>query len=141
MGVIVDTSIWVDLERKRLGAADLEAIVGDEPVFVTPVTIAELEYGLARALTEAQRERRAAALALVKAGPCLPITDATGEVFGRVAAQLDQKGRPAKHRAQDLWIASLALQHGLKVLTQNRSDFEDIPGLTILSPPPPPREP
>ena len=137
MGVIVDTSIWVDVERKRLSAAELEAALGGEPVFVTPVTIAELEYGLARAATEAQRERRAAALALIKARPCLPITDATGEVFGRLAAQLDQKGRPSRHRAQNLWIGSLALQHGLRLLTQNRSDFEDIPGLTILSPPPP----
>ena len=32
----------------------------------------------------------------------------------------------------DLWIASLALQHGHSVLTRNRRDFEDIPGLAVL---------
>jgi predicted nucleic acid-binding protein len=137
MGVIVDTSVWVDVERNRLRPEQLEATVGGEPVFVTPVTIAELEYGLVRARTEAQRKRRAAALFLIKARPCLPITQATGEVFGRLAAHLDQEGRPSRHRAQDLWIASVALLHGLKLLTQNRRDFEDIPGLSILSPPPP----
>ncbi|HUT37436.1 MAG TPA: PIN domain-containing protein [Planctomycetota bacterium] len=133
MGVIADTSIWIDLERGFLRAADLEAAVEGDDVFVAPVTFAEMEYGFRRARGREQRSQRAAALAAIKARPCLAITDQTGEIFGRVAADLDSSGRPSKHRTQDLWIASLALQHGFKVLTQNRRDFDDIPGLTVLS--------
>lgn len=59
--------------------------------------------------------------------PCLSIDRATGDIFGETTAKLDRKGRPSKHRAHDLWTASLALQHGHSVLTRNRSDFEDIP--------------
>jgi len=134
-GIIADTSVWVDVERERLSTAALEATFKDEPIYLAAPVLAELEYGLARAVTEKQRTRRAAALAALMSRPCLPITGETGRIFGKLAAELDQKGRPAAHRVQDLWIASVALQHGLKVLTVNLSDFEDIPGLTVLAPP------
>ncbi|MBM4039420.1 MAG: type II toxin-antitoxin system VapC family toxin [Planctomycetes bacterium] len=131
-GMIADTTVWVDIERRLVSRAALATASAGEPVFVAPVTIAELQYGLSRATTEQQRSRRLAALSEVKAMNCLPIGAETGEVFGRLAADLDSRGRPSKHRTQDLWIASLALQHGLKVLTQNRKDFDDIPGLTVV---------
>lgn len=136
-GIITDTSIWVDVERERLSAAALEAAFPGEPIYLAPPILAELEYGLARAVMDKLRARRAAALTALASRPCLPITGETGRIFGRLAAELAQKGRPSTHRVQDLWIASVALQHGMKVLTVNRSDFEDIPGLTVLSPPEP----
>lgn len=134
-GIVTDTSVWVEVERERLSAAALDAAFGDEPIYLAPPVLAELEYGLARAVTDKQRTRRAAALAALMSRPCVPITGETGRIFGKLAAELDQKGCPSSHRVQDLWIASLALQHGMKVLTLNHSDFDDIPGLTVLSPP------
>ena len=133
MGVIVDTTVCVDVERNLLTVEELVARLGDEPLFLSPVTVAELEYGLSRAKSDKERERRRAALARLMAKPCLPIGRATAEIFGRLASELDAAGRPAKHRAQDIWTASLALQHGYKVVTQNRNHFDDIPGLTVLS--------
>ena len=139
-GIVADTSVWVEVERERLSAPALEAAFGDEPIYLAPPILAELEYGLARSVTDKQRTRRATALAALMSRPCVPITGETGRIFGKLAAELDQKGRPSTHRVQDLWIASVALQHGMKVLTVNRGDFEDIPGLTILSPPSPRQE-
>ncbi len=133
MGVIVDTSVCVDVEREKLTVEELEARVGDEPLFLSPVTVAEVEYGLQRARTPSERKRREAATARIIAKPCLPIDRGTAQIFGRIASQLDASGRPARHRAQDLWTASLALQHGHSVLTRNRSDFDDIPGLTVIA--------
>ena len=133
MAVIVETSVWVDIERKRLTPSDVAAVTGDEPVFVSPVTIAELQYGVMRAKSVPESNRRAAALAPIKSKPCLIIDRATGEIFGRIASQLDSKGRPSKHRVQDLWIASQAIQHDMKVLTKNPKDFDDIPGVEVLS--------
>lgn len=133
MGVIVDTTVCVDVERDVLTIEQLAAQLGDEPLFLSPVTVAELEYGLQRAKSDKERTRRKAALARLMAKPGLPIGRATAEIFGRIASQLDAAGRPARHRAQDIWTASLALQHGYKVVTQNRSHFDDIPGLTVLS--------
>ena len=132
MGVIIDTSIWVEVERGRLAPADVAALTGEEPVYVAPPIIAELEYGVHRARTAAQRNRRASAVARIRKKPCLIIDVETGTTLGRLAADLDTGGRPATHRVQDLWLAALAVQHNLKVLTQNERDFRGIPGVELL---------
>lgn len=133
MGVIIDTSIWIDVERGRLAPADVAAITKDEPVYLAPPVLAELEYGVQRARMPDQRHKRAAAVARIRKKPCL-VTDAeTGLTFGRLAAELDTAGHPSTHRIQDLWLAALAVQHNLKVLTQNPKDFQGIPGVAVLS--------
>ena len=137
MGVILDTCIWVDVERGRMAPGDVAAVTGAEAVFLTPVTIAELKYGVRRARTPAERTRRAAALARIVRKPCLLIDGTTGELFGEIAASLDRAGHVARHRVQDLWIAALAIQHNFRLLTRNERDFADIPGLSLLSLPPP----
>lgn len=135
MGVIVDSSIWVDIERGRLAPADVAAVIGSEPVYATPPVIAELEYGVQRARTPAERNRRASALDRIKRKPCLVVDRDTGAVFGRLAADLDAAGRPHTYKVQDVWIASLAIQHNLGVLTRNEKDFSGIPGLRVITMP------
>ncbi len=133
MGVILDTSIWIDVERGRLAPADVARVTGIEPVYLAPPILAELEYGVQRAATSAQRHRRAAALARIRGKPCLVMDAETGIVFGRLAAERDADGKPSKGRIHDLWIAALALQHNLAVCTQNVGDFSDVPGLRVLT--------
>ena len=130
MAVIVDTCVWVDVERGRLTPNEVARHCGDEPVYVAPPVMAELEYGVSKAKTAAQRNRRASAVARIKRKPCLIMDRDTGELFGRIAA--DISGRPPVHRIQDLWLAALALQNGMKILTQNERDFADIPGLDLI---------
>ena len=132
MGVIVDTSIWVDVERQRLTHTALADLLGDEPVYLAPPVIAELEYGVNRAQTAGQRNKRAAALAKIRMKPCLIMDRETGDLFGKLAAELDRKGRPSKHRVNDLWLAALAIQHGFRLLTNNPDDFRDVPGLDLI---------
>ena len=98
MGVIIDTSVWVEVERGRLAPADVAAITGQEPVYLAPPVLAELEYGVHRARTSAQRLKRAAAVARIRKKPCLPMDAETGLNFGRLAANLDTEGRPSIHR-------------------------------------------
>jgi predicted nucleic acid-binding protein len=133
MGVILDTSIWIDVERGRLTSRDIASVTGEEPVYCVPPVIAELEYGVHRASNDAQKNRRAVALARIRKKPCLTIDKDTAEVFGRITASLDKRGKPSTYRTHDLWIASVAIQHNLSVLTRNRSDFADIPGLKLLA--------
>lgn len=133
MGVIIDTSIWIDVERGRLAPADVAAVTGDHPVYLAPPVLAELEYGIHRAKTAGQRLRRTAAVARIRRKPCLVIDAETGATFGRLAADLDAKGKPSAHKVQDLWLAALAVQHNLDVLTAKTKDFESIPGLTVLT--------
>lgn len=132
MGVIVDTSIWVGVERGRITPDQVGALTGDDAVYLTPPVLAELEYGVLRAQTEGQRNRRLAAVARIKCKPSLMIDIETGEIFGRLAEYLDRQGRPARRRIQDLWIAALAIRYGYRVLTQNQKDFADVPGVDLL---------
>ena len=132
MGVVVDTCIWIDVERGNLSPGDVQQFTGEHPVFITPVTIAELTFGVEMAISDAIRHKRIASLERLKKKPLLSIDAETGTVFGRLAATLKQKGRSADFRLQDLWIASIAVQNGFPVLTRNLKDFEDIPGLSLL---------
>jgi len=135
MGVIVDTCIWVDVERGRISAADVQQITGTEPVYICPVTIAELTFGAEMAADAAIRQQRLSALERLKKKPALLMDEETGLIFGRLAAQLRRQGRAADFRIQDLWIAALAVQYAFPVLTHNVRDFEDIPGVKILAMP------
>ena len=132
MGVILDTCIWIDVERGLLSPADVQSKTGNEPVFMSPITIAELSFGVENAATPDIRQKRVAALERLRKKPFLVIDDETGIVFGNLAATLRRQGRDARFRIQDLWIASQAIQHNCPVLTRNRKDFEDIPGLQLL---------
>jgi len=63
MGVILDTSVRVDVERGRLSPAEVAAVTGEEPVYLTPPVIAELRCGVDRSPDASARARRASALA------------------------------------------------------------------------------
>lgn len=132
MGWLIDTCIWVDVERKRLVPTQIERYTGSEAVYLSPVTIAELAMGVENTPDPSIRAKRSAALERLRTKPCLAIDDGTGLAFGRVAGQLKREGRAADHRIQDLWLAAQAIQHGYKLLTLNGKDFRDIPGLDLV---------
>ena len=46
MGWLIDTSVWIAVERGTLGAADVHAITRQDPVYLSPVNIAEMQFGL-----------------------------------------------------------------------------------------------
>jgi predicted nucleic acid-binding protein len=134
MGVLIDTCIWIDVEQGRLGPADVSALTGERPVYLSPVTLAELRLGAELAPDAGTRQRRLRTWRRMNRKPMVPIDAATAEVFGELAAHLARDGkRRHRTRVQDLWIASQAVQHGLSLLTRNAADFEDIPGLELLA--------
>jgi predicted nucleic acid-binding protein len=132
MGFLVDTCVWTDVELGVLAPADVAALTQNEPVFISPVTLAELRFGAEVAQDPGTRLRRLAALRRLARRPLLPIDGATGDIFGSLAAQIKAAGRQHRYRVQDLWLASQALQHDCRLLTRNRHDFEDIPGLDLV---------
>jgi predicted nucleic acid-binding protein len=131
MGFLIDTCIWVDVERGTLAPADVAKFTGNAPVYLSPVIIAELKFGAEIAKDPGIRQKRLAALLRLKGKPILRIDETTGEIFGNLAAQLKKKEIQFNYRVQDLWLASQAIQHGLTLLTYNRKDFEKITGLSL----------
>ncbi len=132
MGWLIDTCIWVDVERGRASPADVERYTDKAPVYLSPVTIAELAYGAENSPDAGIRTKRLAALSRLRKKPVLHITEETGLVLGPLVYSLTVSGRATKHRIQDLWIAAQAIQHGFSLLTRNAKDFSDIPGLDLV---------
>jgi len=132
MGYLIDTCIWIDVERGTLVPADIMSVTGNEHVFLSPVTIAELKYGAEIATDPGIRQKRLAALHRLRRKPLLRIDDMTGDIFGGLAAQIRASGKTVRSRVQDLWLASQAVQHGFRLLTQNEDDFKGIPGLDLV---------
>ena len=131
MGFLIDTCIWIDVEQGNLTPVEIVAVTGNEPVYLSPITIAELKFGAECAATPAIRQQRLASLARIRIKPVLRIDETTGEIFGSLAAQLKMSGKTHRPRIQDIWLASQAIQHGFALLTRNLHDFEDIPGLLV----------
>ena len=132
MGFLIDTGIWIAVERGQLAVADVHSITKSAPVFISPVTIAELRLGLELMSDHNQRLKALAALRRLKRKPTLRMDLETGELFGSLAARLAKSGRGYEFRVQDLWLAASALQRHFKFLTQNEKDFKDIPGLDLV---------
>ena len=88
------------------------------------IVLGEFRYGIAasrhRAAYEAWLDEN---LALFEV---LSITEATALAYARVRVSLKKLGRPIP--ANDVWIASLAVQHRLPILSRD-ADFDRVPGL------------
>jgi predicted nucleic acid-binding protein len=132
MGFLIDTCIWIDVERGHISPADVASITGDKPVYLSPVSLAELAFGADMAADESIRQQRHAALERLRKKPFCIIDEMTGLIFGRVAAHLRREGHDHRYRIQDLWLASQAIQNSLKLLTRNEKDFKDIPALDLV---------
>lgn len=63
--------------------------------------------------------------------PILAFSEESARGCARLRHQLSQEGKRVRPRALDLMIAATALEHGLTLVTRNRSDYQDIAGLTL----------
>src|SRR5205085_4077086 len=93
MAVLIDSSVFIALERRGAGADDVLTLVPDEPVALVAVSASELLFGVERADTPQRRARRErfveAMLALI---PVLPVGTAEARVHARVWAGLAASG-------------------------------------------------
>jgi predicted nucleic acid-binding protein len=132
LGFLIDTNLWIAVERGKLSAADIHAITLQAPIYLSPVNVAEIRYGIGLMKDARQKQRAMTMLRRMLRKPLLRITSETGVVFGVIAAKLSQAGRGAEFRIQDLWLASQAIQRGFTMLTANAKDFTDVPGLKFV---------
>jgi len=135
VGWLIDTSIWIAVERGTLTAADIHAITRQEPVYLSPINIAEIQFGIELLRAGATKQRAITALRRLRRKPQLRITVETAEVFGALAAKLKKAGRDPHVRVNDLWLAAQAVQRDFQLLTSNPKDFRDIPGLRAIAVP------
>lgn len=122
---LADTSVFVARETGRPVAA-LPGLVG-----VSVVTLAELEYGVLRARTHAERAIRLATLAQVRSEfQGLPIDQAVASRFAAILASIRERG--LRFRVNDTWIGATAAVQGVPVYTQD-DDFARMPGVEAVA--------
>lgn len=132
MGMIFDTSIWVGLASGQIsGEAVLEA-AGDEPVYISAISLGELSFGVESCSDPATRMVRLRSLRRLEQRPVLDVSSLTASAFGILAAFMKQSGRSPRTRVNDLWIAAQAIENDYALLTTNIKDFEGLPGLRVV---------
>ncbi len=130
MGLVVDTSALVAVERAGKRWVDLIARLRDEPAVIPAIVYAELLVGIHLA-ESARRATRRRAQVEAMASRC-PIVDFDREIAARWAelfATLSRAG--AMIPANDLVVAATALHLGFGVVVgpQDEAHFRKVPGL------------
>lgn len=120
------------MERGILSPNDIHTITRQAPVYLSPINMAEITFGIGLMTNPKSKQRASAMLRRLRRKPLLRITRETGEIFGKLAAELQRAGRSTNFRVQDLWLAAQAIQRNFTILTSNGKDFMDVPGLKVI---------
>lgn len=130
MGVVVDTSVLIGLERRRL---TLDYLSLDEPMALSAISVSEMLVGAYRSDTLRRRDMRAAFLELVlERVDVLPFDAAAARIHAEMTASLISRGQ--RIGVHDALIAATAMARGYGVLTDNLRDFGRVPGLDVRRP-------
>ena len=124
MRVALDTNRLTDLFQGDAALADL--LGACEEVWIPLITLAEIKAGF---YGGNQRQRNEGLLQRLLSRPTAGILSPgreTAEHYARLFVQLKRAGTPIPDN--DLWIAALALEHDLTLVTRDRH-FASIPQL------------
>jgi tRNA(fMet)-specific endonuclease VapC len=125
--VLLDTTIVV--EHLRGKTPSIAQRFKDVTTIYLPLTaLGELLYGAYNSAFESKSLKEIEDF--LKICAILAPGERTAHHYGRIKADLAQQGNPIPQN--DIWIAAVALKHGLPVATRDRH-FSFIAGLIILS--------
>ncbi len=134
MGLILDTSVLVDAERRRLNVARLLERISQyeaENISISAVTVMELAQGVAGAKTEEVKQLRERFLRNLRASvPVIALDDTLALRAGHLNGSLRQSGITIG--IADAMIAASALEFGYAVATFNVRHFKAVPGLEVV---------
>lgn len=69
-------------------------------------------------------------LSVIESCEILPVTKSTVDVYARIVRHL--RGKGLLIGANDLWIASVTLEHEMPLVTRNHQHFSRIPDLQVM---------
>jgi predicted nucleic acid-binding protein len=133
VGIVIDTSALVTVERAGTQWERALADVGDEPAVVPAIVYAELLVGVHLADTEARAvNRRRRIDALVTRCPVVELDRAIATLWAELFAKLSRRGRLIP--ASDLAVAATALSLGFHVLVgpKDEEHYRRIPALRCV---------
>lgn len=137
MGLILDTSILIESERRKEGVEDIlrriQATQGEIDVALSAVSVVELTHGIYRAKSDADRTRRRAFAEGVFHDLIVhPVSFEIAELAGRIEGEQAALGNIID--IEDLLIGATALHLDFEVATINVKHFQRIPGLKVVTP-------
>lgn len=133
MGLVVDTSALVAVERAGTQWGALASALGDEPLALPAVVYAETLVGVFLADTVERADRRRARLdALAERVPIVEFDRQIAGVWADVFARLSRSGTMIP--ANDLAVAATALHldYGVCVGSGDEKHFRAVPGLRVV---------
>ncbi len=144
MGTLLDTTVFIDLERavRRLPPATAMAEVSgrleqqlgpSEDVAMAAITASELLHGVHRASALHQARREAFVEAVLDAFPPLPFGLLAARAHARIWAELAAAGQDVGVHVHDRLVAATAITAGWRVGTANTRHFDRIEGLDIVA--------
>jgi tRNA(fMet)-specific endonuclease VapC len=120
---LLDTNIVIALIAKDSSVE--RGLASAEKVYVPSLVLGELYFG---ARASAQKDRNLARIDEFAAANAVLVPDvATAREYGILKAALRAKGRLIPEN--DMWIAAIARQHSLTLITRD-AHFREIEGLT-----------
>lgn len=126
MKILLDTSAYSAFKR---GAESVLVIIRSaESIIVPVVVLGELKAGFKMGSRETANIGELNEFLSSSRVRIADITAATTDFYAELFSQLRKKGAPIP--TNDLWIASLALEHGCFLATMD-DHFRKIPGLII----------
>lgn len=120
--MILDTNAVSALADGTPGFSKVAASV--DVLSLPVIALGEFLYGINRSRN--RRRYHAWLNRLLEVCPLLPVDGDTATRYATVREDLRQRGRPIP--SNDAWIAALALQHGLPVLSRD-AHFDEVPGV------------
>jgi predicted nucleic acid-binding protein len=130
MGVILDTSVLIEAERREFDIDKFTEHREEEIFGLSVITVAELLHGVHRADSTKRRLKRSAYVEkVIESFPIYKFDISIARIYAELWSDLRSKG--IQIGAHDLIIGATALSHGFSVATYNIKHFERIEGLKI----------
>jgi len=128
MSYLLDTNICVLLIRQKSQTV-LQKLTQHPftDIAVSAITVAELQYGVARSAYPAQNQQALDYFLLPLT--LLPFDDRVATTYGELRVYLEAHGMPIG--AIDTLLAAQAVSHKLIFVTNNVREFARVPGLII----------
>ncbi|HLX60144.1 MAG TPA: PIN domain-containing protein [Planctomycetota bacterium] len=127
-GSVVDTNIISYVCKKHSIGERYAPYLSDKIWYISFITLAELQFGAKKDKWGIKKlkklEERLAQTRM------LPFHDKIIAEYVRIRVHLESIGRPLQF--EDLWIAASACAYDLPLVSHNRKDFQNIPGLKLI---------
>jgi tRNA(fMet)-specific endonuclease VapC len=131
MGIVLDTSVLISAERKKLRLTDYFQSLPHESFHISSITLSELWHGCHRAMIDTLPKTLKFIQEIEATIPVLEFARSEALVHARIWANLEKTGQ--KIGDHDLIIAATALTRDYAVATLNESEFKRIPNLRLSS--------